>query len=249
MKALIKSLSLGAVFALGGCAVFSHTDPFMEVTPGMEEAQVQSLLGTPIDRKFVANHDEWTYRKDMGHGVQKTKVIVFENQKVIALADDAVAAEREFELARARAGAPEYPVLPNGQNANGKQTTTATPPLPQLNAGSPMVLPATPDTNNAAVAGQPLTNPSAGTSSGVAPQPPAPPAQAPAAAPAPVAPPPVAPPAPQAEVKPAVPPSTDLAPADDDKPKKVVQKKAKKQKHAKHHHPITEPKGAEENAR
>ena len=107
MKKFLTWSLIPLLAALVGCAGMHHEDPFMQIQPGMEAYQVRQILGDPIDRKFTGTHQEWLYRRDMGKKQTKEKVIVIDNDHVVALADDEVSAERQFEIAKARAAAPK----------------------------------------------------------------------------------------------------------------------------------------------
>lgn len=106
---MIKLFAVSLV--LWGCA---HTsDKFMQIKVGMDQATVQQILGAPENRALSHQKENWSYSYFDWKEGNVVKIVEFENGKVVSLHDDEVAKQRQHELQKAKAGAPQIQLGPN----------------------------------------------------------------------------------------------------------------------------------------
>lgn len=74
------------ILMITGCSsVFVSNKQLMEITPGMTTKDVLKVLGTPDNRRFEHQYEEWEYLRNTVMGETKVILVRFVNHNVVAM--------------------------------------------------------------------------------------------------------------------------------------------------------------------
>lgn len=86
MKIIHTFVILLMVLMIAGCSsVFVNNKQLMEIVPGMTTKDVLKVLGTPDNRRFEHQYEEWEYLRNTVMGEAKVILVRFVNHNVVGM--------------------------------------------------------------------------------------------------------------------------------------------------------------------